>query len=72
MDYDLAAFVNDEVPPFEDVLDDFQDVILKNFDVKEEDMNVRSRSLQFTLEGVDFDLLPATNLAQSHQGGLIL
>ena len=69
MDYDLVAFVNDVSPPFDHVLDDFQDVILMNFDVKEVDKN--PRSLHFTLEGVDFDLLPATNLAQSHEGGLI-
>ena len=71
MDYDLVAFVNDVSSPFDDVLDDFQDVILRNFYVKENDVKVTLRSLQFTLEGVDFDLLPATNLAQSHQGGSI-
>ena len=63
IDYDVTAFVNGETPPFDDVLDDFQNVILANFDVKEENMKMTSRSLGFKLDGIDFDLLPATNLA---------
>ena len=63
------AFVNNVRPPFTDVLDDFQDVILLNFDVELEDMKKTRRSLGFTLEGVDFDLLPATNVAKSQDPG---
>ena len=68
-DYDLVAFVNNERPPFTDVLEDFQDVVLLNFDVDEEDIIKTKRSLGFTLEGVDFDLLPATNMAKIKDGG---
>ena len=69
IDYDLVAFVNNVRPPFTDVLDDFQDVIFLNFDVELEDMKKTRRSLGFTLEGVDFDLLPATNVAKSQDPG---
>ena len=41
-----------------------------NFDVKEENMKVTSRSLGFKLDDIDFDLLPATNLANSDVEGL--
>ena len=69
MDCDLAAFLNDVTPPFDKVLDDFQDVILMNFDVEEDDMEMKPRSVHFKLKGVDFDLLPATNMVKSHEGG---
>ena len=68
MDYDVTAFVNGETPPFDDVLDDFQNVILANFRAaKLKDKT--SRSLSFELDGIDFDLLPATNLARSQDDG---
>ena len=70
IDYDVTAFVNGETPPFDDVLDDFQNVILANFDVKEENMKVTSRSVGFKLDDIDFDLLPATNLANRDVEGL--
>ena len=66
------AFVNDVRPPFTDVLEEFQDIIILNYDVDEEDMIKTQRSLGFTLEGIDFDLLPATNMtnmAKSHTEG---
>ena len=68
VDYDVTAFVNGETPPFDDVLDDFQNVILANFKrAKLKDKT--SRSLSFELDGIDFDLLPATNLAISQDEG---
>ena len=72
MDCDLAAFLNDVTPPFNKVLDDFQDVILMNFDVEEKDMDMNPRSVHFKLKGVDFDLLPATNMVKGHEGGMIV
>ena len=68
MDYDVTAFVNNVTPPFNDLLLKFKEVISTNFGVS--DVKVKPRSLHFTLEGIDFDLLPATNLAPSHLGGL--
>ena len=69
VDYDVTAFVNDVTPPFDRVLDDFQDVIMMHFGLSEEETKTTSRSVGFTLEGIDFDLLPATNLARSQMGG---
>ena len=69
MDFDVTAFVNDENQPFEKVLDDFQDVILNNFDVEEKDMKISPNLVQFVLDDVDFDLLAATNMAKGSQGG---
>ena len=70
VDSDVTAFINDVSPPFRNVLDDFQDVILKNFDVKEEDMKITRYSLEFVLDGLDFDLVVATNMAKGHGTGL--
>ena len=69
MDYDVTAFVNGETPPFDDVLDDFQNVILANFKRRAKLKDKTSRSLSFELDGIDFDLLPATNLARSQDDG---
>ena len=55
MDFDVTAFVNDENPPFNKVLDDFQDVILNNFDIEEKDMKMSPNVVQFVLDDVDFD-----------------
>ena len=45
-----------------------------NFDVQQGEMKKTSRSLGFSLEGIDFDLLPATNKAQLQQdsGGYLI
>ena len=69
IEYDLVAFVNNEKPPYTDVLEEFRDIILLNFDVEEEDIKLRDRSLIFRLEGIDFDLLPASNLTKPQYEG---
>ena len=69
VDYDIVAFVNDVRPPFRDVLKDFKHVILQYFNVEEKDFKQTKRSLSFHLEGVQFDLLPATNMARSKNPG---
>ncbi len=68
VDYDVTAFINGVEPPFKRVIDDFQDIILKNFDVDESNMKVSPRSIQFNLDGIEFDLLPATNMSYQGQG----
>ncbi len=64
----MTVFLNRKEPPFDrnGVIDDFQDIILKNFDVDEQDMEVNQFLVKFTLDGIDFDLLPATNMAAVH------
>lgn len=69
LDYDVVAFVNKVEPPFKDnVLSDFQDILMRHFDVKEEDIKLTLFSIQFQLEGVDFDLLVATNMTRGLPG----
>jgi hypothetical protein len=62
VDYDCVVYINDESPPFTDVISDFQDIILMNFNLEEDDFKVCPRCLQFTIDGIDFDLLPTTNM----------
>ena len=68
VDYDVVAWVNGKEPPFSDVLDDFEDVLMMQFPLEEKDIKKTTHSLQFTLENVEFDLLVATNLASSGMG----
>ena len=63
------AFVNNVWPPFTDVLEDFKHTILEYFDVEEEDIKQTNRSLGFRLHSIDFDLLPATNMAKIQYEG---
>jgi hypothetical protein len=62
VDYDCVVYINGESPPFKDVINEFQDILLMNFNLKEDDFKVCPRSLQFTIDGIDFDLLTATNM----------
>ena len=64
----MTVFLNEMEPPFNKngVIDDFQDIILKNFEVEEKDMEVYPWLIKFTLRGIEFDLLPATNMTAKY------
>ena len=54
--------MNNEEPPFKEVLDEFRKLIARNFTMELDDIERTSRSLQFTIDGIKFDVLPATNM----------
>lgn len=67
-DMDLVLFINDEQPPFKEVLDNFEDTFLieNSLDIK----NIRKTpySIQFTIGQIDFDILPAPNFVTRDSG----
>ena len=56
------AVVNYVRPPFTGVLEDFKWILQKYFGLRIKDIKQTQRSLRFRLHGIDFDLLPATNM----------
>lgn len=63
VDYDCVVFINGEEPPFSDVMDEFEALINNFFDTP---VKTTPYSLQFKLDGIHFDLLPATNEVVRH------
>jgi len=64
-DYDLVVFVNDEKPIFKDVLNNFEDILrMADMDIK--NIKVTRFSIQFDVNGISFDLLPATNFVTQY------
>jgi hypothetical protein len=72
-DFDLVAFINDQHPPFTKVLDNFED-ILKTSDMDIKHVKVTQYSIQFEVDHIGFDLLPATNFVNlsPQPGGEVL
>ncbi|XP_035710694.1 uncharacterized protein LOC118436521 isoform X2 [Folsomia candida] len=63
-DMDLVVFQNSEMPPFEKVFDEWEDILIMNegINLTKDGIKKTSISLQFTFEeGIEMDLLPATN-----------
>lgn len=72
-DFDCVLFINDELPLFEDVIDDFEDILLLNesLQIKEGTIKATKSSLAFTLPGgFTVDLLPAANLVPYHNNNM--
>lgn len=68
-DADIVVFHNEHNSNQMDILDDFQDILLINTSLKEEDINISTNDvMQFTLDGIDVDLLVAENHAGKTQG----
>ena len=68
-DADIVVFHNEHNLSQMDILDDFQDILLINTPLKEEDINISTNDvMQFTLDGIDVDLLVAENHAGKMQG----
>jgi hypothetical protein len=67
-DFDVVIFLNNKHPPFEDVLDDFENILtLNSSKIKSESLKQTKISLQFQFEnGMEVDLLPATNFVKEH------
>jgi len=70
-DFDVVLFLNDEKHPFDDVLTEWEQILMMNEgDIQiDEDLIKKTRhSIHFTLKNqqVDVDLLPATNFVPRH------
>jgi len=69
-DFDVVLFVNNQQPPFNDVLDDWEDILLLHDECLKIDPNSIKKtkiSVQFTIGFIEVDLLPAANLVPPHQ-----
>jgi len=60
-DNDFVAFINGQEPPFESVLDDYEDILMLTNRPKIVNLKKTIHSLQFQANGIDIDLLPAQN-----------
>ncbi len=67
MDYDIAVFMKSDKAPFMETIEDFQNIVVNRFGIDKSIMNATigkslNGSLQFSLDGIDFDIVPATNM----------
>jgi hypothetical protein len=66
-DYDCVIYVNDEDPPFENLLDEWDTILTLDANKITGERKITKHSIQFTMDGFDFDILPAPNYAGSNQ-----
>jgi len=69
-DFDVVLFVNDQQPPFDEVKDDWEDILLLNDEFLKIDPNSIKQtpiSVQFKMGFIEVDLLPAVNLVPPNQ-----
>ena len=64
----MVCFLNDVMPDME-VLKHFKGVIRKEFKLKRKRIRMCIHSLQFALQGVEFDLLFAKNMVTRNSSG---
>lgn len=60
-DIDCVLFINEKLPPFKDVLEDFENILIMTDSYDIRDVRKTKYSLQFKSLGFDFDILPAVN-----------
>lgn len=66
-DYDCVIYVNNEDPPFKDILDEWEDILTLQSSIPIENPHLTQCSIQFSIKGFDYDLLPAPNYATATQ-----
>lgn len=62
-DIDCVLFINDQQPPFNNVLDDYENVLNQSDLCELKHVRKTKYSIQFNLKDFKFDFLPATNFA---------
>jgi hypothetical protein len=62
-DYDCVIYVNDINPPFEKLLDEWDSILIQRLTELKGDTKPTPYSIQFEVEGFQFDILPAPNYA---------
>jgi len=60
-DADVVVFFNDVGKSKESILQDFQDILLLNTNLKERQIKIKHHSMKFVMNGIPFDLLIAKN-----------
>lgn len=68
-DMDIVLFINDERPPFKDVLDDFENILIIKEDNSLKIRNIKATpfSIHFKAMSFEFDFLPAANFTKGLQ-----
>ncbi|XP_067121216.1 2'-5'-oligoadenylate synthase 1A-like [Centruroides vittatus] len=60
-DFDCVLFINDELPPFNSIIDDFEGILLwKNYNIISKYRN----TIQVRINNIKFDVAPAINFSQ--------
>lgn len=60
-DVDCVLFVNDELPQFKDVLEDWENILNMTDSYNLRDVRLTKYSIQFKALNFEFDILPAVN-----------
>lgn len=66
-DIDCVLFINDEQPPFKDVLEDFENILNMTDSFNIRDVHKTRYSVQFKALEFEFDILPAANFTKGLQ-----
>lgn len=66
-DIDCVLFINNELPLFEDVLDEWKDILTMTDSYQIRDVHTTKYSLQFKAFDFEFDILPAVNFTVGMQ-----
>lgn len=66
-DLDCILFVNGELPPFKNVLEDFKDILSSTDTFQLSNISITECSIQFKANNFDFDILPAANFVSHIQ-----
>lgn len=66
-DIDCVLFINKKRPPFEDVLEDFEEILNLTDSFNIRDVRKTRFSIQFKALEFDFDFLPAVNFTEGLQ-----
>lgn len=67
-DVDCILFINDKQPPFDDVLDDFENILTMTDSYQIKDVVTTKCSIQFKSSNFDIDILPAANFISNCSG----
>ncbi|CAF1285162.1 unnamed protein product [Rotaria sordida] len=62
-DYDCVIYVNEVDPPFEKLLDEWDDILKLYLNHLVDETKITQYSIQFKIGELDFDILPAPNYA---------
>lgn len=65
-DVDCVLFINEQLPPFKDVLEDFKNILSVTDLFQLSDLSITQCSIQFRLNNFDFDILPAANFVSNY------
>jgi hypothetical protein len=66
-DYDCIVYINDEEPPFTDILDEWKGILTQNLDILIKNLRCTAHSIQFDIRGHKYDVLPAPNYSTRNQ-----